>query len=85
MRNNGDGSPIITVCNMTPIVRDNYRIGVPIPGSWQEIFNTDAVIYGGGGVTNAGELITQNQSMHGCSQCLELRLPPLACIFLGIK
>ena len=85
IRNSSDSSPVVVICNMTPVVRRNYCAGVPIAGHWQELFNTDAVIYGGGGITNPSELTTKNQSMHGYPQCLELTLPPLACIFLSIK
>ena len=41
--------PVLVVCNMTPVPRIGYRIGVPRPGRWRELLNTDAAFYGGSG------------------------------------
>ncbi len=50
-----DGAPIVAVvANLTPVPRENYRIGLPALGRWREILNTDAVVYGGTGCGNAG-------------------------------
>ncbi|HEY8614189.1 MAG TPA: 1,4-alpha-glucan branching protein GlgB, partial [Roseomonas sp.] len=51
----GQGSaPVLVVCNLTPVPRQGYRIGVPVSGWWREILNTDAASYGGSGVGNMG-------------------------------
>ncbi|MCX7603464.1 MAG: 1,4-alpha-glucan branching protein GlgB [Bryobacteraceae bacterium] len=68
----------VWVCNFTPVVRENYRIGVPEPGLYREIFNSDRKHYGGSGVENDGELWTDRIEMHGRRQSLSLTLPPLA-------
>ena len=73
---------IIIVCNLTPVVRDRYRIGVPEPGMWKEILNTDAAEYGGSGVGNLGGKTAQPVAYHGHFYSLPLTLPPLAAIFL---
>ncbi|MGC8760139.1 MAG: 1,4-alpha-glucan branching protein GlgB [Bryobacteraceae bacterium] len=68
----------VWVCNFTPVVRQNYRIGVPEPGLYREVFNSDRKHFGGSGVVNDGELWTDRVEMHGCRQSLSLTLPPLA-------
>jgi 1,4-alpha-glucan branching enzyme len=67
---------------MTPIPRQDYRVGVPRSGSWREILNSDSSYYGGSNVGNAGGVQTANIAAHGQSSSLELILPPLATIFL---
>jgi len=80
-----DGERTIVVCNFTPEVRVGYRIGVPTHGSYLEAFNSDEPCFGGSGVKNEGDLFTLRISMHGFKQCLELRLPPLAVIYLKLQ
>ncbi len=79
------GERTYVVCNFTPVVRYDYRIGVPVPGTYAEVFNSDATEYGGSGVSNTQALHTDNIPMHGQPQSLSLTLPPLATIFLQCK
>jgi 1,4-alpha-glucan branching enzyme len=74
--------PILVVCNMTPLPRHGYRIGVPNAGRWLEIFNSDSGYYGGSNVGNDGGADTAGIPAHGQSHSVELLLPPLATIFL---
>ena len=74
--------PVLVVCNMTPVPRAAYRIGVPRPGSWRELLNTDAMLYGGSGMGNAGAVATSPTQSHGEAQSLSLTLPPLGTLFL---
>jgi 1,4-alpha-glucan branching enzyme len=67
---------------MTPVPRHNYRIGVPRPGRWREIFNSDSAFYSGSNVGNAGHVMADAVTSHGQSHSLALILPPLATIFL---
>src|ERR1044071_650902 len=64
--------PVLVVCNMTPVPRHNYRIGVPHAGLWREIANTDSRFYGGSDMGNAGAVGTTPVAMHGEPQSLEL-------------
>jgi 1,4-alpha-glucan branching enzyme len=73
---------ILCVMNFTPVVRHGYRIGVPEPGLYKEVLNSDAKIYGGGDVGNGGYVTTIPAGQHGHSQRLELTLPPLGCLIL---
>jgi 1,4-alpha-glucan branching enzyme len=76
----GEVPPVLVVCNMTPVPRSGYRIGVPHSGWWQEIMNTDAAWYGGSDMGNRGGAETQPVPSHGQPQSLELLLPPLATV-----
>jgi len=73
---------ILFAFNLTPVPRHNYRIGVPFPGHWDEILNTDAPIYGGSGQGNLGGADPSPVAYHGHAQSLNLVLPPLAAIAL---
>jgi 1,4-alpha-glucan branching enzyme len=75
----------VIVCNFTPVPRHDYRIGVPRPGRYLERINTDAGVYGGSGVGNAGAVETEPHPMHGHGQCLRLQLPPLGVLILTLE
>lgn len=75
----------VVVCNFTPVVRHSYRFGVPCPGIYVEVFNSDDEAFGGSNVRNEGEFAAQPVPMHGMDQSLELTLPPLATIYLELK
>jgi len=72
---------VVVACNFTPVVRQNYRIGVPEDGFWQEVLNTDAAFYGGSGAGNLGGREAQAQPAHGRPYSLEITLPPLAVVY----
>lgn len=82
VRKGKDGEQIIFVFNFTPVVRENYRIGVPKLGYYQEIFNSDKQKYGGSNVLNDEQLETAPIARHGHLHSLSLVLPPLAAIAL---
>ena len=69
---------ILAVFNFTPVVREGYRMGVPRPGRYRELINTDAEVYGGGNVGNAGAIETEAIPAQGHPQSLVITLPPLA-------
>ena len=81
LRRDDQGQIVAVVCNLTPLPRPDYRIGVPIAGDWVELINTDAVVYGGSGL-DSGVGATEPVAAHGQAQSLRLRLPPLACLML---
>jgi len=76
--------PVLVVCNMTPVPRHSYGIGVPRPGLWRELLNTDSVLYGGSNMGNAGAVETTPVQQHGEAQSLVLTLPPLAAVYLRL-
>ena len=69
------------VCNFQPEKRVNYSIGASKRGIYEEVFNTDKEIYGGSGITNGAEIMTEDVPMHGCPQSLKLTLPPLSVMY----
>ena len=69
---------IIVVCNFTPVVRDDYRVGVPRPGYYREILNTDSAYYWGSGAGNGGGVNADPIPWNGKPWSISLRLPPLA-------
>ena len=73
---------MVIVCNFTPVVRENYRIGVPAGGMYHERMNTDSSFYGGSNVGNMGAVEAGAIAAHGYAQSLRLTLPPLATIVL---
>ena len=73
---------VLVVCNMTPVVRNNYRVGVSRDGFYKEILNSDAQEYNGSGVGNLGGLNSETVPWHDRPFSLNLVLPPLAIIML---
>jgi 1,4-alpha-glucan branching enzyme len=71
---------LLFVCNFTPVVRQNYRVGVPLEGYWKEILNSDAPLYGGSGQGNFGGLSTVPLPIHGRPFSLNMTLPPLGIV-----
>ncbi len=71
---------VAVVANFTPVPRTDYRIGVPRAGAWKEILNSDATLYGGSGVGNAGGAQTVDQPAHGHAQSLAITVPPLGLV-----
>lgn len=69
---------LLIVCNFTPVPRIGYRLGVPQPGAWQEVLNSDASIYGGSGLGNLGELEAEPIAAQGQTASLSALLPPLS-------
>ncbi|HEV8298637.1 MAG TPA: 1,4-alpha-glucan branching protein GlgB [Acidimicrobiales bacterium] len=74
--------PVVVVANFTPVPRRDYRVGVPIRGAWVEILNSDAEVYGGGGVGNLGRVVADYVPWHGHELSVSLSLPPLGVLFL---
>jgi len=72
---------LVVVCNFTPTTHFNYRIGVPQPGFWKELLNSDASEYGGTGQGNLGGVEAAPIPLHGRPYSLTLTLPPLAAVF----
>jgi 1,4-alpha-glucan branching enzyme len=76
------GQELVFVCNFTPVARYQYHVGVPRPGRYRELLNSDAAPYGGGNVGNGGWVETVPLAVHGREQALPLTLPPLGILIL---
>ena len=71
---------VLVVCNFTPVLRTNYRVGVPESGYWSELLNSDGREYGGTGFGNFGGLEATSEPCHNRSHSLLLTIPPLAVV-----
>ena len=79
------GNPIAVVVNFAGHPYHNFRLGLPKPGTWKEIMNTDAEIYGGSGVGNFGGVQTQEHQRHGRPYSAEITVPPLGSVWLKLS
>jgi 1,4-alpha-glucan branching enzyme len=74
---------VVVVSSFTPVVREGYRVGVPEPGTYHEILNSDSQHYWGSNVGNGG-VVAENMPFHGFDYSVVLTLPPLATIYLKL-
>ena len=87
LRHDGQGGMVLVVCNFTPLPREGFRLGVPngdgAPAAWQEVLNTDAALYGGANLGNAGAaMAVRPVAANGRPASIVLTLPPLATLYL---
>ncbi|MFI6874359.1 1,4-alpha-glucan branching protein GlgB [Streptomyces sp. NPDC050400] len=85
LRHPAAGDPLLVVVNFAPVVRDDYRLGVPsgAAGAWREVLNTDEPRYGGSGVGNERARPQESVAHQGFPSSVTLRLPPLAAVWLS--
>ncbi len=76
---------VLAVCNFTPMTHFSYRVGVPQPGFWSELLNSDSKEYGGSGQGNLGGVEAAPIPLHGRPYSLTINLPPLATVFFKRK
>jgi 1,4-alpha-glucan branching enzyme len=79
-----NGRRLVCVCNFSPVVRRGYRLGVPTPGVYREILNSDSSLYGGSNQGNAGAVTADQIPWHGLPHSLSLTLPPLATLWFEV-
>ena len=79
------GNELVVVLNFTPVVREEFVLGVAESGIYEEIFNSDSERFGGSGVINAGDIETLGASHNYQSDSLKLRVPPLGVSILRRK
>jgi 1,4-alpha-glucan branching enzyme len=82
LRDDGGGSAILTISNLTPVPRPGYVLWVDRPGTWIEILNTDSSIYGGSNLGNEGRVIAYRDSSEPANSRLTMILPPLSTVML---
>ena len=76
------GDCLVMAFNFTPVPRGAYRVGVPYPGHYAEILNSDSELYGGSNVGNLGGVNSEPIPAHGFDQSVSLSIPPLGCVYL---
>ncbi len=82
LRKSDSGEPLLFVVNATPVPRSDYGVGVPAPGVYREVLNTDAEIYGGSNLGNFGGRHAESVGCHDRPCRIHLTLPPLAVVVL---
>ena len=85
LRKSRDGETIVFVINATPVVRYNYRLGVPKSGFYREIINSDAETYGGSNVGNLGGAKSEDRPLMGREHSVIIHLPPLATVAFKLQ
>jgi 1,4-alpha-glucan branching enzyme len=83
IRSAPSGRKIICICNFAPVVRRNHRFGLPAPGYYPEILNTDSHLYAGSNVGNNGGVHTEPIPSHGFEHSAAFTLPPLGVVWLA--
>jgi 1,4-alpha-glucan branching enzyme len=71
-------SELVVILNLTPVPRPKYRVGLPRPGKWLEVVNSDATIYGGSNMGNMGGVTAEARKCHGQPASAEFTLPPVS-------
>ncbi len=71
-------SEVVVIVNLTPLIRQHYRIGLPRPGPWREVLNSDAAVYAGSNVGNLGGVQSEDVDWHNQSYSAEFTLPPMS-------
>ncbi|GGM93513.1 1,4-alpha-glucan branching enzyme GlgB [Thermopolyspora flexuosa] len=82
LRYGTDGSVLACVANFAGVPHEDYHLGLPEPGVWEEILNTDAYEYAGSGVGNLGRVEAVDVPRHGLPYSARLRVPPLGVLWL---
>jgi 1,4-alpha-glucan branching enzyme len=85
VRRDWAGHELVMAVNFSPMALEDYRFGVPAKKTYEEVFNTDAELYGGSGVGNPEPIITQTVPSHGQPCSIAVRIPPLGAVFLRGK
>jgi 1,4-alpha-glucan branching enzyme len=80
----GNGPPLLSISNFTPVPREGYRLGVPEAGKWLPLMNTDAGCYGGSGYSNGNDTVAEPTPWHDQPASLVLDLPPLSTLVLQL-
>ena len=81
VRKSKSGELIVVAINATPVPRMGYRLGIPEPGFYEEIMNSDSEIYGGSNVGSAGGIPSHDHEAHGRPNSIQVDIPPLSTVF----
>ncbi len=80
LRKDKKGNPLLIACNFSPIHHSHYRLGAPLHGTYRCIFNADDVAFGGSGLGDQTDILTDATPSHGFDQSLVIDLPPMSCV-----
>ena len=83
LRLSADGRMLACIANLSPVPRPRFRVGLPRPGRWREVLNSDAERFGGSNTGNAGSVLADGGGWNGQEHSALVNLPPLAVLWLG--
>ena len=83
LRRGTDGSAVACISNFAGLPHEGYRVGLPWPGQWREVLNSDAEVYTGSGVGNGGTVEAVPEPWHGHPASAVIRVPPLGTLWLA--
>ena len=83
LRKDAQGNSILVICNFNPVEREDYQLGVPVQGSYKELFSSDAPQYGGSGFHNRTKR-TRKKPMHGFEQSISVHLPAMSTLYFQV-
>jgi 1,4-alpha-glucan branching enzyme len=81
-RKGADDSVVACICNLSPLPRSDFRVGLPKKGPYSEVLNTDAAPYGGTNTGNMGSVVAVDRPWHGLGYSADVTLPPLGVVWL---
>jgi 1,4-alpha-glucan branching enzyme len=84
IRHSRSGQSVIACCNFTPVVRQGYRLGVPVPGEYRQLLNSDSSEFGGSGVVNDRPIMSEERAWHDKPYSIVFTLPPLGAVYLTV-
>ena len=83
-RDKSGAGVLLVVINFMSIPRNDYRVGVPVTGRWEELLNSSAAAYSGGNLSNDGDRESEGQPADGFEQSIVIELPPLALVIFRL-
>jgi len=84
-KGHAESGHVVVICNLTPAIREHYKIGVPVKGKLKEIFNSDSKEFGGSGVSNTKQITIKKDPWNGKNYSAEVTLPPLGVTIFQFK
>ena len=79
------GDEVLVVCNFQPVTRENYRIAVPVYGIYEEVLNSESSEFGGCGITNSGDIMSDDIADHDLDYSINITIPPLGVLYIKLK
>ena len=84
LRKDAAGKQVLVVCNFNPVLREGYKLGAPVSGTYKEILNSDDAEFGGSGTVHNKAVRTKKKPLHGFEQSITITLPPMSTLYFEV-
>ena len=84
LRKDAAGKQVLVVCNFNPVLREGYKLGAPVSGTYKEILNSDDAEFGGSGAVHNKAVRTKKKPLHGFEQSITITLPPMSTLYFEV-